>query len=875
MQVTNDRENPVQLAYVPRKWPDGRYKNNQGWALCRMVTRIPAVQGWQVVIDPEVHRFVPVGSTVMAEKAGCHGMFKATVTRQVTPLYYDLVYERDPVEESKEKADYEKAKKLALLQGKKKPPLPPKFMQPTAKCVWRGTIEPEGKEFYAHAESGASSWFPPREVKAVQEGKEVTEKDADVLFYPWPAMSSAEWNLKRHPANSAVKRILAGYEEYVDRETSEMFYLSIEMQKKEDAILLLQRFAKQRYFFSIPERWETQAYEWQKPPAVAKAERERQGWAVLRRRSTIERLVKDAKDLEWHQYADGITGERYFYCEKTGDSQWEPPDIPNHKLLEKRKNAQKDLKEGDKVYFRFPGLKTEKLCVVTKVRMDEDTLEFCYDIAVCSVENPLAPIKKMIPSTKKEDVMKWQPRGLLRSAPKTAEEVRIEIEMEAWTMQLKRSAMRDSRVEERLRVQEAEEARMKRRGGRKKAEKKSLSAEEVAAARKRRVDAEKAIRDEEERKKKEELQNLAVLAAAAKAGASVAAVEAQKNGGGVSGAAAKAGALDAEAAARMKKAKDAADAAFNSRKGTLAAREAREKKFEQYLSSQEDKVTTPRTQSRRRVLRIVHRAMLRQAENFVICEWGCGEWVKIGQPQHFHENEKCRKRIIPCSLGCPLKHTEEDWMELMEGMNITVVQHHEEVACPRRLVPCSRRCGEWVAFSDLDVHLKDLCVKRPFPELYCRLGCGLTFSGGAHRMLQCEEERLEHENEICEVRLCRCSWKGCVGLVRAKDRKKHRRKHIRSTGICVYPQPGVYVYEVPEKTFQIKVSMWGGGGGSGHILKYDSGNGGGGGMVEALVNVVPREKLELCVGSGGKMGVYGTTVEVTSWDGSEVNLEDR
>lgn len=371
------------------------------------------------------------------------------------------------------------------------------------------------------------------------------------------------------------------------------------------------------------------------------------------------------------------------------------------------------------------------------------------------------------------------------------------------------------------------------------------------------------------------MQNQAVLAAAAKAGASVAAVEAQKRGGGLSGAVAKAAAVDVEAKARMDKAKAESERQFNERKNTLEARLERERMFERYLSGQEDRVTTPRTQSRRRVLRIVHRAMLRQSENFVICEWGCGEWVKMGQQQHFHETSKCRKRIIPCTLGCPLKHTEEDWMSLQEGTTITVVQYHEEVSCPRRLVPCTRRCGEWVAFSDLDVHLRDLCVKRPFPELYCRLGCGETFSGGAHRMLQCEEERLEHENEMCPLRLCRCSWKGCVALVRAKDRDKHRHKHIKSTGITVYPQPGVYIYTVPEKVFQLKVQIWGGGGGSGHIKKYQGGDGGGAGFVEALLSVVPREKLELCVGQGGAKGVYGTQVEVESWDGSEVNLEDR
>jgi hypothetical protein len=55
-QVKRDLENPVQLGFVPRQWPDGSFKNNQGWALCRKVMSKAAIQGWQVVIDPEVKR---------------------------------------------------------------------------------------------------------------------------------------------------------------------------------------------------------------------------------------------------------------------------------------------------------------------------------------------------------------------------------------------------------------------------------------------------------------------------------------------------------------------------------------------------------------------------------------------------------------------------------------------------------------------------------------------------------------------------------------------------------------------------------------------------------------------------------------------------
>lgn len=206
-----------------------------------------------------------------------------------------------------------------------------------------------------------------------------------------------------------------------------------------------------------------------------------------------------------------VTGERFFFCEKSGDSLWEPPQLPDYKLAEKRKNAQAELKVGDRVYYRFPGVSTERLCVITKVRQDDETLDFLYDFAICAVENPNAPVHKMIASTKRDEIAKWVPRGLIRQAPKSAEEMKIEQDMELWTAQLRRSAARDARVEARLKEIEAEEARLKRRGGRKKASRKTLSAEEVAAARQRRMNAEKAARDEEERKKKEEMQNQAVV----------------------------------------------------------------------------------------------------------------------------------------------------------------------------------------------------------------------------------------------------------------------------------------------------------------------------------------------------------------------------
>ena len=55
------------------------------------------------------------------------------------------------------------------------------------------------------------------------------------------------------------------------------------------------------------------------------------------------------------------------------------------------------------------------------------------------------------------------------------------------------------------------------------------------------------------------------------------------------------------------------------------------------------------------------------------------------------------------------------------------------------MIPCERRCGEFVAADKLDHHMQCLCIKRPFPPIRCRLGCGELFAGGAHEILKCEE----------------------------------------------------------------------------------------------------------------------------------------
>ena len=71
--------------------------------------------------------------------------------------------------------------------------------------------------------------------------------------------------------------------------------------------------------------------------------------------------------------------------------------------------------------------------------------------------------------------------------------------------------------------------------------------------------------------------------------------------------------------------------------------------------------TSPRTDRRRHVLRYLHVSMQRQDEKFVVCEWGCKTWVKLGQNQFNHEMNDCPKRVVQCIQSCSLRMKFEEW----------------------------------------------------------------------------------------------------------------------------------------------------------------------------------------------------------------------
>lgn len=62
--------------------------------------------------------------------------------------------------------------------------------------------------------------------------------------------------------------------------------------------------------------------------------------------------------------------------------------------------------------------------------------------------------------------------------------------------------------------------------------------------------------------------------------------------------------------------------------------------------------------------------------------------------------------------------------------------------------------------------------------------------------IKSEEERIDHEHELCPHRLLHCVWAGCEEMVMAKERRKHSEEHVVRTGVSLYTVPGKYTYKV-------------------------------------------------------------------------------
>ncbi|KAJ8608520.1 hypothetical protein CTAYLR_005737 [Chrysophaeum taylorii] len=722
------------------------------------------------------------------------------------------------------------------------------------------------------AEAGARQIADTVELSTVGEGRageEITDplRDFDAAFRPhysdqgaqnirWPHLTGTEWEVlvAKH---SRFLRYLEDWEEYEHVRTQSRFWRDTAVAEKEAGVRRVQRMFRQVFCRAAPRCWYSCAYSWFKPEAVAQLESNRNGWALLRRRATRLRECTDREGREWHEYLDSVCGEMFYYLPASGYSQWNKPDLPDHSKEDKLGV----LEEGTIVLFRFPGQFEDTLSIVDRIRIDPDTHERLYDIKAAQKTNNnendffFLEDDNNKSKTSGDDnstvIVKWVRRNRIRCKPLTHEEVERQKEEKLWRMQLRRVKEAD----EREKVRADTELQNSLFSNARRTATRMNRAEDTARARSTRAAAEAAVLEAEANAAIENARSMAVMANAEEDGIDMKALKAQQAGVSLLRVQVDEGQL-ANLASELENTKKRMQIQRKSREQRIVQRDVDDQKRLEWLATQEDKATTPRSRLRRRILRLIYKATQRQNAGYVICEWGCGEWVMIGREKLFHEKESCVKRVLPCALGCGTKKREEQWMATRPD-GVTVQQWHEKHECARRLVPCERRCGEWVAFCELQHHLDKLCIKRPFPELHCRLGCGQTFSGGAHEFLQCEAARIEHELEMCEERLVRCHFKRCAANVKAKDRLQHRRLHILRSNIVLYTVPGTYSYRVPPATRQLKVQAWGAGGGSGHLRDKVAGGGGGGAFVEVLLMVVPGEYLQITIGAGGSAGQYG------------------
>ncbi|CAM9295206.1 unnamed protein product [Ectocarpus sp. 12 AP-2014] len=449
---------------------------------------------------------------------------------------------------------------------------------------------------------------------------------------------------------------------------------------------------------------------------------------------------------------------------------------------------------------------------------------------------------------------RWVKRQLLTRAPKTAEEIALDDKEELAVAKMRRKKELDKKAEEQYKAERLRKRGpagvmlMRRERGR--------TALQVAERSAKRAKAEKALREEEARLALVEAQKVSQELQAAKSRLAKKNKKKQKRGI----------ANDTAAGAKSKLLAPAQKALKQQREGEKQQSTGRL----QGDTSKRINTASADAGAGPSIVPAIANAgeggSERNRDDMVVpveLEGEVDDEVRLGQEKFFHETEQCCKRILPCELGCGLRMREEEWLSpSLVNPAVPCQQHHEESECPRRPVPCGQRCGEWLPFEDLMKHMKVSCVKRPFPPVKCRLGCGEEFHGGLHRMLQSEEERIDHEHELCPHRLLHCVWAGCEEMVMAKDRRSHSEEHVVRTGVFLYTVPGKYTFKVPHGCRSLKVQAWGAGGGAGHFKGGQSGDGGGGAFAEALLYATPDDELEVTVGGGGAAGEYGSETEV-------------
>ena len=248
------------------------------------------------------------------------------------------------------------------------------------------------------------------------------------------------------------------------------------------------------------------------------------------------------------------------------------------------------------------------------------------------------------------------------------------------------------------------------------------------------------------------------------------------------------------------------------------------------------------------MLQRLRSASLRLAADYVLCEWGCNEWLPRGPELQDHLRDTCMMRILPCPFVCGAHKRADEW--------ITELRPHRRV-CRSRPVACPR-CEMKMRFFEVEDHMVNLCPQRPIPPLKCRLGCGFVFTGRSDKQLDSEANRFDHEKNRCPLRIVRCGWPDCGLTIKGSERAAHRWEHIQRFGVRTFAVSGEHAFVVPPFVRRVKLQLWGGGGGGGCFGRRRGAPGGGGGYIEAILTVTPGMSLTVVVGGGGVKGCFAT-----------------
>eukprot|EP00605_Chrysophyceae_sp_TOSAG23-4_P002678 GSChrysophyteH1.ASY1.ANO1.2954.1 assembled CDS len=653
--------------------------------------------------------------------------------------------------------------------------------------------------FFCNVSEGLSAW-------TVDDAN--GKSGEDKIFKTSPLnLTGPEWvemyknSLNRRTFGNEIPEL---YEEQVDKKTEILYFVNVYHFERDKAVLRIQE-AIRRYF-RFPWKflpWTTITYTMYPTVEIKKQMRLRSGWSYLRRRSQNIGEFLSAENDEWEEYVDKDTSEYFYWQEDSNRYLWEKPPLP-----ERNEQPVKFHPIGAEVLFRFPGERDEEIAIVTKLRFDDETGGDCYDI-----EHKYNKDKKA----------KWLPRMRVKLKPEGNDEVHMVRFEKQWKNILRRARDKEDRLELRRR-QEQEKLELKRleelRLGIVREDDADLKVSPtilLARHRQSRLEAElKYVKEERERvagairreKTREEIDIIKKEAYARKERIS------------------RADILSMTKAIEMRLVMEGRIQERNVLQEELDRRKKENRErivvTEERLRNMEVIMTTPRSMRRRGLMRKLHVGMRRQQDCYMVCEWGCGDWVRFGHDQLDHQMKRCTKRILPCSLGYEMLLTlseEELAEEAAKKPDVTVQQWHELEECVKRLVICPRQCLEWVQYEKLEEHMNELCTKRPAEPIYCRLGCGAKFGGLVEKLIEAEDELMEHETDQCEFRMVRCNWKFEDGTM------------------C-----------------------------SGFFKNRRCGNGGGGAYVECLLHVDPYDVLEIVVASGGGGGTTGTEIQALDID---------